>query len=61
VNNDSHLSNTTIEIGSDSSCEIIDDHHETPGIEVNIFILFINSSVKYLFDLLERVGKFTRN
>ncbi|XP_001952828.1 zinc finger CCCH-type with G patch domain-containing protein [Acyrthosiphon pisum] len=33
VNNDSHSSNTTIEIDSDSSCEIIDDHRETPGIE----------------------------
>jgi len=46
VNNDSHSSNKIIEIDLDSnslnSCEIIDEHHETTGIEVNVFTLFIS-------------------
>jgi len=52
VNNDSHSSNTIIEIESDndsiSSCEIIGDHHKSTGIEVNILTFFINALIKYL-------------
>lgn len=47
-----HSSNTIIDIDSDSdntdSCKIIDEHRETTGIEVNLFILIINSLIKYL-------------
>jgi hypothetical protein len=44
-------SNTVIEIDSDSdntnSSNIIDEHHETTGIEVNLYLLYINSLINY--------------
>lgn len=43
MNNDRYSTNKTIEIDSNSddtnSCEIIDDHHETTGIEVKWLIV----------------------
>lgn len=48
VNNDNDSSIKTIEVDSDSdnsnSCEIIDDHQETTGIEVKLIYLFLKST-----------------
>lgn len=57
MNNDNNSANKTVEVDSDSddsiSCEIINDHQETTGIEVQfIYVCFIFNELTIFFFFL---------